>query len=514
MHEIQARHATLSRGSSEGVERAQSDLREALKDIRAAQVDQEDGEGEGEGALDPEPTINANPAPPPPLPQAKQQPRPVAHKAAASLAALAVSPPPPPPPPPPSGGVPPPPPPPPRPGVPGAPPPPPPPGGALRGARKPYTGPKLRSWYWQAVNNVQGTVWSEIAAAPFVTGSRAESVRCRLVDLFPARAAGKQVKASGSASKAASLVKYIPLARANNISIMLTQFRGGGHEGLREAILGGRDFTLEQLGVLLQLIPTEEETRIMANVDPKDAPGLSEPEKFLLALSKIPRLRNKIQCRVFMSQFDTWAAEFREGLAANLEACRAARSSPLLRSVLGTSLAVGNLLHIGTSRHGAHGIRLESLLKMRDLRVTRGVKDATGGGARNLLDVVASEVAEGSGRRESLREELRAVHRATAYPQSDLLALMNQLEAGLAMVRAELEAGGGDPAWLADFEAKARRAKAECEEEAEGTLREAAEVVTFFGEGRNASSEEVFATLWSLAGQYDEALDRVPKNSK
>ena len=49
MHEIQARHATLSRGSSEGVERAQSDLREALKDIRAAQVDQEDGEGEGEG---------------------------------------------------------------------------------------------------------------------------------------------------------------------------------------------------------------------------------------------------------------------------------------------------------------------------------------------------------------------------------------------------------------------------------------------------------------------------------
>ena len=163
------------------------------------------------------------------------------------------------------------------------------------------------------MNNVQGTVWSEIAAAPFVTGSRAESVRCRLVDLFPARAAGKQVGASGSASKAASLVKYIPLARANNISIMLTQFRGGGHEGLREAILGGRDFTLEQLGVLLQLIPTEEETRIMANVDPKDAPGLSEPEKFLLALSKIPRLRNKIQCRVFMSQFDTWAAEFRGG---------------------------------------------------------------------------------------------------------------------------------------------------------------------------------------------------------
>ena len=96
-------------------------------------------------------------------------------------------------------------------------------------------------------------------------------------------------------------VKYISLARANNVSIMLTQFRG--EMDLKKCIMSGHDFSLEQLGVLLQLIPTDEEVRIMSNL--KEEPHeLSPPESLLATLSKIPRIRSKIQCRVFMKQFD------------------------------------------------------------------------------------------------------------------------------------------------------------------------------------------------------------------
>ena len=121
----------------------------------------------------------------------------------------------------------------------------------------------------------------------------------------------------------------------------------------------------------------------------------------------------------------SWVQEFQDGLAANLEACAAVRESQILRVVLHISLKVGNLLHLGTSRQGAKGIKLESMLKMRDLRVT---KSAAGGGTKNLLDFVVREVIKvRKGQKEPLKTSLQAVNRACSYAQSDLLALMNQV---------------------------------------------------------------------------------------
>lgn len=492
VQEIQARHA-LSRGNSENGDKAESNLREALKAIEIC----------AEERGPPSPTSEASVSSP-------QKPRsPVAAPAIHSGSAPPPPPPPPmptfsgtppPPPPPPPGGIPPPPPP---PGAPGAPPPPPPPGG-LPLQRKKYTGPKLRSWYWQTVNNIQNTIWLSVGQKALLTGEHSKAVREDLIKLFPARASNKQL--TPVKEKSASVVKYIPLARANNISIMLTQFRGR-HMDLKHLIMSGHDFTLEQLGVLLQLIPTDEEVRIMSNLQ-DDPAELSEPECFLAMLSEIPRLRSKIQCMVFMRQFKSWVQEFLDGLDANHEACSEATRSDHLRAALGVALEVGNLLHIGTSRQGAKGIRLESMLKMKDLRVTTK-NQAERGKTRNLLEFVVQEVCKVRGKKESLRDSLQSVSKACSYAQSDLLALMNQLEQGVRLVSEEMKETKEDLGWLRDFHDKAKQGVKDCQVRAGQVLKEASDLVVFFGEARNVSSEDVFRLISQFASQYDAALQKV-----
>jgi len=60
---------------------------------------------------------------------------------------------------------------------------------------------------------------------------------------------------AGSAGKKKSDVKVIPLARANNVSIMLTQFSTfkRGVQGIRQAVYSGKGLGIEKLGLLLQV---------------------------------------------------------------------------------------------------------------------------------------------------------------------------------------------------------------------------------------------------------------------
>jgi len=314
-------------------------------------------------------------------------------------------------------------------------------------------------------------------------------------------------------SKSESIVKYIPIARANNISIMLTQFRGN-HMELKETIMEGHNFSLEQLGVLLQLIPTDEELKIMSNLS-EDPAKLSEPERFLAMLSGIPRLRSKVQAMIFIKQFDSWVQEFQEGVDAILRACEQVQISQEIQTLFGVSLQVGNILHMGTSRYGAKGIKLESMLKMRDLKVTKKAAGAGGGGGgeqgqggenferiRHFLDYVVYLCWKEKGfDAQSLSKSLgKVVAKATGYKQSDLLHLMKNLNAGLSIVSKEIECkkSADECKWLEDFYARANVVKKETEKSADAALHAVSNMNTYLAQDKNADSDETFGLLWNL----------------
>ena len=142
-----------------------------------------------------------------------------------------------------------------------------------------------------------------------------------------------------------------------------------------------------------------------------------------------------------MKQFENWVSEFKDGLNAILKACEQVKMSEALQTIFGVALEVGNILHIGTSRYGAKGIRLESMLKMRDLKVTKN-KIGEGDGlekVRNFLDYVVYTCWKVKGIDSPLSASLKDVSNACIYAQADLIEIMKQLNAGIALISMETE---------------------------------------------------------------------------
>ncbi len=358
--------------------------------------------------------ISPSPAPPPQPGSVKKSPPPAPPPPGSAGKSAPPPPPPlpgsgskrsPPPPPPPPGGKSPPPAPPPPPGA-GAPRPPPPPPAAR--APAPPPGPRLRAFYWAKAPAAPGSVWAELAAAPPTLDAPAAAA---LAHLFAVRAPAKDAAAGSAGSAGASPAgarrgaaapTLIPLPRANNVAIMMTQFAPlGGAPGAVAALLRGADeLGPDRLAALLQLAPTPDEAKALA-LYRGDVGELSPPERALAALAAVPRLGAKVGALLFRRQFPALCADAEAGLGALARACAQARASARLRAALAAALAAGNALNAGTHRGAAAGLRLESLLKLGDVRATLpggGSADSRANSAANLASAVATAAAPAGSR--------------------------------------------------------------------------------------------------------------------
>lgn len=343
-------------------------------------------------------TKGAPPPPPPPLPPGSAKSKPAAGGKTGA---------PPPPPPPLPGGVK------AKPGGSGKggppPPPPPPPGGRkpapphpkappspshnnnTHGAANTPTQPRLRSFYWTKMQPGKGTVWEELAPVPPLE----EPYASTLEELFAMRQAASKENTPGSGGarggshrSSAPVVKVLPLPRANNISIMLTQFNefnGANPVDVKAAILSGSPrLKVEHLSLLMQIAPTMEEIKAL-KMYRGPVSELAAPEQFLLAISDVPRLVDKVGALIFRQQFKGLCSDATSGIAALRLACEQLRNSSRWKRLLAAVLSSGNRLNAGTHRGNADAVKLESLLKLNDVRVTIDVAAVNAEGNLNKV---------------------------------------------------------------------------------------------------------------------------------
>ncbi|GAB4823685.1 hypothetical protein N2152v2_010731 [Parachlorella kessleri] len=408
--------------------------------------------------------LGAPPPPPPPPPPKKSPITPVGTSLPPSTAVA----PPAPPPPPPLGGkkgaaVPPPPPPPP--GAKRGPPPPPPPQGTPTGRGPPAAPPppsgkgmpsppkppsrpssagsaapppalppkhasplKLRALYWNKVSRQSGTVWDDLAPVEPLTDPYASAMG----QLFAVKQTTK-VDTPASAMKrerSGPVVKVIQLPRANNISIMLTQFSAfRGFEDIRDAVLTGSDrLGQEHLSTLMQIAPTEDEQRALQRYrGPRSE--LSPPEQFLLVMCEVPRLDKKISALMFRNQFGALCNDAQTGMETLQAACQQIKDSQRLRQVLRIVLASGNLLNAGTHRGQAEGIKLDVLSKLGDVKVTVTgltaiIADATAQGANGSSRSGSSSRTNGALDKQQQQPEQQR-HEAAAAPLPPVRTLLD-----------------------------------------------------------------------------------------
>ncbi|CAI5504244.1 unnamed protein product [Closterium sp. Naga37s-1] len=369
--------------------------------------------------------------------------------------------------------------------------------------------PPARPLHWNKVTNVKGTVWEEIERDGAGKKEREETVgdggikgsssnvlvlKVTLPDdmrrairvLFQVKATkpggksktggGLQAEGGGQGGRKGlgkDELQVVGLARANNVAIMLTQFRMPENQ-IRDLILAGDPKHVlppDRLGLLLQVIPTEEEVAKFRAVSGAASGAMCAPERFLWSISLIPRMRRKIEALMFVRHFHTIVNDARAVIKVFCSAAREIRSSKVLRAALAAALEVGNELNRGSSRGSARGFSLDSLARLSEVRVTPPSHRAKGldslftasqvafesaqkgchstgpeGGEEEAGEVGSSLVGSavrnkggegGAGRRGKLTVELAAVGEAVRMSQADVADATSALDTGLRLVDEE-----------------------------------------------------------------------------
>ncbi|TYZ59125.1 hypothetical protein PybrP1_000050 [[Pythium] brassicae (nom. inval.)] len=261
---------------------------------------------------------------------------------------------------------------------------------------KPPAKQTTRSFYWQQLRGdaIKGTVWEEIEKERSVGHNNElplilnESDLAALESEFPppqaATGPGTRGRtnsidntvsaAPGSPLASPRVVFLIDRSRANNVSIIIKQFRIS-NAALREAImkLDASVLTLERVQGLLKIMPTEEEIAAIMGFQ-GDPLTLNEAERILKELISVPRLKQRLSALQAKLQFPTLVRD----LQTKVEKLRAASTelsqSAELKTTLLVVLQVGNKMNQGTNRGDAKGFRLGDLTKLAQMKsVDRGV---------------------------------------------------------------------------------------------------------------------------------------------
>eukprot|EP00210_Caulerpa_lentillifera_P002157 g2071.t1 len=328
---------------------------------------------------------------------------------------------------------------------------------------------KTKPLYWSITPKQSGTVWSELAPEDTVNDSRLsllEDLFCK-DDLAKPKITENETTETANHKKRTAVA--VSVGRANNVSIMMTRFKRFSHsmEDLCKAILTGKGVTTDELILLSQISPTEGEARDLKEHD-RDA--LSIPEQVLLAMTVVPRLRTKASCRVAIETWNGHYSKAVEMLETVKAACQQLRGSHRLKKVFTLILSIGNTMNKGTSRGNAGGIKIESLSKLWDTKVSRNANTKEAGKTNDslarvgsvptaisqclskkevekkistLLDFTAvvvhdSEVEKGLSHHSSyLLEELESLQEAVAYLEDGIGDLLIEVDKGFQLLERE-----------------------------------------------------------------------------
>uniref|UniRef100_A0A5B6ZR30 Formin-like protein n=1 Tax=Davidia involucrata TaxID=16924 RepID=A0A5B6ZR30_DAVIN len=179
--------------------------------------------------------------------------------------------------------------------------------------------------------------------------------------------------------------------KSQNIAILLRALNVTIDE-VCEALLEGNADTLgtELLESLLKMAPTKEEERKLKEFKDESPFKLGPAEKFLRAVLDIPFAFKRVDAMLYIANFDSEVEYLKRSFETLEAACEELRNSLMFMKLLETVLKTGNRMNVGTNRGDAHAFKLDTLLKLVDVKGTDG--------KTTLLHFVVQEIirAEGS----------------------------------------------------------------------------------------------------------------------
>uniref|UniRef100_K1PX39 Formin-like protein 2 n=1 Tax=Magallana gigas TaxID=29159 RepID=K1PX39_MAGGI len=410
-----------------------------------------------------------------------------------------------------SGSLPPPPPPPP--GAPGAPPPPPGPGGAMTIKRKIQTKYRLPMLNWTPLKpqQVKGTVFSDLD----------DDKLLNVIDFFQFEEVFKlgagligtdDVKGETMKKKKAESVSLMEPNRLRNVAITRRKLVLNNDEVCRAInFIDLKTLSLDMTDILLTILPNEAEMKAYKQYEKERRPldRLSDEDRFMLQLSKIERLSQKLHIMSFIGNFNENVHHLAPQVNAIIAASMSLRSSTKVRKILEIILAIGNYMN-SAKRGAVYGFKLQSLDMLTDTKS----KDKNVTLMHFLVQTVQAKFPEIV----NFDSELRFLEKAAVVSMENIMTDYKDLEKGMQMTQKEYEArkhSRDTPPILKEFltnsEDKLKKLQADIKTAEDAYKR----VVEFFGENpRTCSPTSFFSQFVRFVAAFKAAVLEMEKRKK
>jgi hypothetical protein len=164
------------------------------------------------------------------------------------------------------------------------------------------------------------------------------------------------------------VVVLLSANRSQTIGVLLSHLKIP-HEEFKHAIMQLDTKALNPNFViqLMRLLPTDQEVAALQSyTGPKEDLGMAE--QFLFELLCIPRLKPRLQCFVFILEFNARLHDLSENVEVFSYAINDISKCTKIVKLLEVILAIGNYLNGTGPRGGAYGFKLEVLAKLADTK--------------------------------------------------------------------------------------------------------------------------------------------------
>jgi len=376
---------------------------------------------------------------------------------------------------------------------------------------KPST--KMKGLAWSKIEDrkIDNTIWDKKINDDKVIQNdldlkELESIFCATQPAKPEAEEGAGGAGAGAgASKKKQVITLLDPKRSNNVSIMLSRFGKMPFSEIRKAImdLDENILPIENTAALKQLAPEPEEIESLKEFA-GDKAQLGKAEQFFLEMMKIKALGPRLNALHTKQGFDKKMEVARTSVLVMLDAVKEIRETSKLPRMLELILAVGNFLNGGTFRGGAYGFKLETLVRITEVRAADG--------KTNMLNYLATLCESKDKYRDLLNILDDFPHIAAActesipQAQSDLNKLKGELsQVANAIKTAPAQEGDKFVEVMTAFHDKAEKVLEETIGLHGKLEKDYKEMLEYFGEAPATDSQAFFNNLNAFLENFDKA---------
>ena len=291
---------------------------------------------------------------------------------------------------------------------------------------------KLKQLHWDKLRAVDdNTVWQQPQdVQPKINFDELES----MFQILEVKSSRK------SQTNKVEEVRFVDQKRAYMISIELSGIRKPFSD-IKEALMNADDscLTVDNLYALSRSLPERNELRdISEYLQGKHIKykGMSDPsrlgivERYFAEIQSVPRLEERIRCMLFARTAETILEKAEEQLDIIKKACHEMKTCVPFLKLLQAVLELGNHLNAGTHRGGAAGFKLDTLLKLSDIKA---VDKKT-----SLLQFVIEQLRKQDPTIDNLVDAMPNVRPASTIQMSAVAGMVDEIRLGLRGVHDEI----------------------------------------------------------------------------